>query len=141
MRHQSSGPQVDLARLAQKIDEAAGTAHWVKCDYQCLTNLIQTGLNRNSQSPNGDTPLLKAIQGGDSAKVDLLVDAGVDLELADKQGMTPLMWAVIKNQPVTVRELLKRGAKVNAKDAKGFTALQMAGDESIRRLLTGDGAK
>ena len=136
---QKSESQVDLARLAEKIDAAAGTDRWVNCDCQCLTNLIHAGLNTNAQSPNGDTPLLIAIQKKNTAKAALLLDAGANVELANKQGMTPLMWAVMTDQPSVVSELLRRGAKVSTKDSKGFTALEMAADQTIRRLLTASG--
>ena len=33
---EKTGPQVDLARLADQIDSTAGTAHWVKCTDGCL---------------------------------------------------------------------------------------------------------
>jgi len=133
---QSGGPQVELARLADKIDIAAGTARWIKCDSRCLADLIHTGLNLNAQSPSGETPLLAAIQKRDLAGVRVLLDADANIDRADNQGFTPLMWAVIQDQPMIAQELLQRGADASAKDARGLTASQMTGDSKLLRLLS-----
>jgi hypothetical protein len=137
-RH-TSGPQVDLARLADKIDLAAETARWIHCDKQCLVDLIHANLNLNAQSPSGETPLLAAIQKIDLVRVKVLLDAGANVNLADKQGFTPLMWAAMRDQPKIAQELLQRGADPKTKDAKGFTASQMTGDIKVLRLLAASG--
>lgn len=131
-----SGPQVELAKLAEQIDDAAGVKHWVKCDDSCLQELIRTGFNINAQAPDGDTPLLVAVRQRDLTKTRLLLDAGARVNTADSQGYTPLMFAVMANNPKLVQELLSRGANVNAKDKKGFTALQMTGEQKIHQALT-----
>jgi len=131
-----SGPQVDLAMLANHIDDVTGTKHWVKCDLACLKELIRTRFNINSQAPDGDTPLLLAVRQRDLTKTRLLLDAGAEVNTADSQGYTPLMFAVMANNPELVQELLSYGADVNAKDKKGFTVLQMAGGQRIRKVLT-----
>lgn len=130
----NSGPQVDLAKLAEQIDMAADTRRWVKC-IDCLKGLIQTGLNANAQAPDGDTPLLIAVRQRDLAKTRLLLDAGALVNAADGQGYTPLMYAAMADNLEMVRELLARGADVNAKDKKGFTVLEMAGGKKVRPVL------
>lgn len=129
------GPQVDLAQFAEKIDSAAGTAHWIKCDAKCIADSIKSNLDVNSQSSYGETPLLVSTRRKELSKMMLLLDAGAKVDLADDRGLTPLMWAVTTQQPSAVRELLGRGANVNARDSKGFTASQMTGDAEILRLL------
>src|SRR5215831_599627 len=131
-----TGPQVDLEKLAEQIDSAAGTSRWIKCDFDCMKGLVQTGLNVNAQSPHGDTPLLIAIQQRDLKKAQLLLDAGAQVNTADAQLYTPLMWAAMRDDPAIVQELLARGADVNAKDTKGFTVLEMAGGKQVREVLT-----
>jgi len=130
-----TGPQVDLAKLAQKIDETAGTDRWIKCDFDCMKGLVQTGLNVSAQAPDGDTPLSKAVQQRDLKKVQLLLDAGAQVNTAVAQGYTPLMWAAIEDDLEIVQELLARGADVKAKDKKGFTVLDMAGGKKVRQVL------
>lgn len=129
------GPQVDLAQLAEKIDSAAGTAHWIKCDAKCIADSIKSNLDVNSQSSYGETPLLVATRKKALSKMMLLLDAGANVDLAGGQGLTSLMWAVMTQQPNAVRELLRRRVNVNARDSKGFTASQMTGDAEILRLL------
>jgi Domain of unknown function (DUF6438)/Ankyrin repeats (3 copies) len=131
-----SGPQVDLAKLAEQIDKVAGTGRWVKCDFDCVEDLIQTGFNVNAQAPDGDTPLLIAVQQRDLRKVRLLLDAGARVNAADGQGYSALMYAAMADKLEIVQELLARGADVNAKDKKGFTVLEMAGGQRVRQILT-----
>jgi hypothetical protein len=131
-----SGPQVDLAELAEQIDKAAGSGRWVKCDFDCEEGLIQTGFNVNAQAPDGDTPLLIAVQQRDLRKVRLLLDAGARVNAADGQGYSALMHAAMADKLEIVQELLARGADVNAKDKKGFTVLQMAGGQKVLQTLT-----
>src|SRR5260370_31775631 len=49
-----SGPQVDLARLAEQIDKAAGSGRWVKCDFDCVEGLVEHGFNVTAQAPGVD---------------------------------------------------------------------------------------
>ena len=131
-----SGPQVDLDNLAKQIDSTAGTSRWVKCDFDCVEGLIRTGLNVNAQAPDGDTPLLIAVQQRDLRKTRLLLDAGAQANAADSRGLTALMLAASADRIEIVQELLARGADVNAKDKKGFTVLDMAGGQRVRQVLT-----
>ncbi|MDA0746399.1 MAG: ankyrin repeat domain-containing protein [bacterium] len=80
----------------------------------------------------GDTPLHWPAHNGSVEIVELLLDAGADIE-ADEincYGGKPLHWAS-EHQPKTVELLLKRGANVNARNIKkdsdflGFTPLIM----------------
>jgi len=131
-----SGPQVDLDNLAKQIDSTAGTSRWVKCDFDCMEGLIKTGLNVNAQAPDGDTPLLIAVQQRDLRKTRLLLDAGAQANAADSRGLTALMLAASADRIEIVQELLARSADVNAKDKKGFTVLDMAGGQRVRQVLT-----
>jgi hypothetical protein len=131
-----SGPQVDLDNLSKQIDSTAGTSRWVKCDFDCMSQLIKTGLNVNAQAPNGDTPLLIAVQQRDLRKTRLLLDAGAQVNAADNRGLTALMLAGTADKIDLVQELLARGADVNAQDKKGFTVLDMvAGGSKIHQAL------
>ena len=130
-----AGPQVDLAKLAEEIDKAAGADRWIKCDFDCMKGLVQNGLNVNAQAPDGDTPLSIAVQERDLRKTRLLLDAGARINAAGGQGYTPLTWAAIEDDFEIVQELLARGADVNAKDKKGFTVLDMAGGKKVRQVL------
>ncbi|XP_050389604.2 uncharacterized protein LOC126808717 [Patella vulgata] len=56
--------------------------------------------------------------------VDILLAAGIDVNLQDKWGRTVLMFAAMKNDRVLVKKLLKAGAMVNVFDNLGRSALQ-----------------
>jgi hypothetical protein len=136
------GPQADLLKLADQIDAASGARQWIKCDAQCLRELIASGLDVNSRGPDGTTPLLVASHGANLDKVQLLLSRGAQPNVADDRGYTPLMYASMANQAAIAQELLTHGAEVNATDSKGFTALDMvAGGSEIERVLLKAGAK
>jgi len=131
-----TGPQVDLAKLAEGIDNAAGTGRWIKCDFDCMKGLVQNGLHVNAHAPDGDTPLLITVRQRDLRKTRLLLAAGAQVDTADAQGYTPLMWAAMQDDVEIVQELLARGANVKAKDKEGFKVLDMAGGKKVREVLT-----
>lgn len=62
-----------------------------------------------------------AISKGDLAKVQQLVEIGVDVNKKDERGTTPLMYAILFNQPQIVDYLIRNGADYRAEDAKGNT--------------------
>ena len=141
-RDAKSGPQVDLFKLAQQIDSVAGTRRWIKCDAQCLAELIPAGLNVNASASDGTTPLLAAISRKNWASARLLLGSGAQTNVADSQDHTPLMHAAMANNPEMARELLAHGANVNSKNGKGFTALDMvAGGSEVQQVLLKAGAK
>jgi hypothetical protein len=91
----------------------------------------------------GPTVLMIAAHQGDDATVQLLIDAGADLnakgvdygaasaaatdwnvDLEDR--VTPFIEAMLSGEVTTMRLLLKKGANVNAQDSEGLTALDWA---------------
>lgn len=90
-----------------------------------FTNALQasesTTTNTTSVAVVKITPsqLNLAISKGDLAKVQQLVEIGVDVNKKDERGKTPLMYAILFNQPQIVAYLIKKGADCNAKDVKG----------------------
>ncbi len=75
--------------------------------------------------------------------VQLLLNKGADLSIADENGFTALHWAVMQGHKSMTQLLLDRGADVSVADAKGQTALHMAvlhDNENAVRLLLDRGA-
>ena len=71
--------------------------------------------------PNSDEEdLVRAVQGGDAARVQSLLAAGVDANARDSIDQTPLMWA---RDTQTFVLLLAAGADVNAKESGGHSVL------------------
>jgi ankyrin repeat protein len=87
------------------------------------------------------TALLWAAQEGHTEIVDLLLDAGANVNFADSGGFTPLKQAVGESRLETMEHLLLRGADVNHRGTSdgGCTALHTATAygliECIRLLL------
>lgn len=78
--------------------------------------------------------LMIAAQGGRLGMVDLLLDAGADIEATDDLGQRPLMVAAGRGQDPVVRRLLERGAALDAQSWCGQTALGEAIIEGHRDL-------
>ena len=75
--------------------------------------------------------------------VNLLLQAGADVNAKSEDGTTVLMLAAYSKEPDVVNILLEAGADVNARDADGKTALHSAaakGDPRIIRTLLQSGA-
>src|SRR6267143_696693 len=70
--------------------------------------------------------LMKAIQRGDVAEVQVVLSGDVDVNATTPHGTTPLMSAAAFGHLEIVRALLKRGAALNQKRSDGFTALALA---------------
>lgn len=58
--------------------------------------------------------------------LNLLIEAGADVNAADESGITPLMVAIESGNISTIKMLLSKGASINAQDTLGRTALMFA---------------
>ena len=80
--------------------------------------------------------LFKAVQGGYTRTVALLLAKGAGVNARDKGDYTALMWAAIKDQAKTVEALIADGADVNAKNNLGMTALEWAASYGYTEIVT-----
>lgn len=83
---------------------------------------------RRAATKGGMTALIYAARDGRHEAVDLLLDAGADIELAEANGITPLLMAALNNQLEIAHRLLAAGADPNADDFWGRTPLFAAVD-------------
>lgn len=91
-------------------------------------NVVQTG------SYDSSTPLITAVSFYDKDKdektrldmINLLLEAGAKVDLANNQNETPLIKAAGRGNVNVVNLLIKSGANVNASDKIGITALMRA---------------
>ncbi len=106
-----------------------------------FTNALQasesTTTNTTSVAVVKITPsqLNLAISKGDLAKVQQLVEIGVDVNKKDERGKTPLMYAILFNQPQIVAYLIKKGADYRAEDSNGLTILDYAEKSKSEEIL------
>ncbi len=88
------------------------------------------------------TPLHVAAERGFLPLVNLLLDAGAEVDARDSNGFTPLIDAAEQGRTLVVRALLLAGAKVNQTNTTGRTALWLAAsrghEETVTYLLNHD---
>src|SRR5688572_3721372 len=89
--------------------------------------LLTRGAKVDTTEPyKGQTALMWAASEGNTAAVDVLLEAGADLTLKSTGGFTPLLFAVRNAHLETTVALLKRGANVNDVATDGSSALSIA---------------
>jgi ankyrin repeat protein len=82
--------------------------------------------------PGGMTALLYAARAGDVASVEMLVDAGADIERAEANNIGPLLMAILNGRLDVATYLIDKRADVNRADWYGRTPLWAAVD--VRNL-------
>ena len=136
--------------LSQHVDvdgsQGDGTTamHWAafRDDLEMAKMLVQAGANVRATTREGDiTPLFMACKNGSAPMVELLINAGADVNGVKSNGTTPLMEAAASGSAEAVKVLLDHGANANAKEtAHGQTALMFAAalnrDAVIRVLMS-----
>lgn len=97
-----------------------------KGDLLAMEVLLRRGVNPDSKTFDGITPLMYASEQGNSEAVLLLLDHGADPNLKPDYGPTALV-SSSKNGSIDVsKPLLDYGALINEKDENGLTALMYA---------------
>ena len=117
---------------------------WVKLPAVAMlfTNALQASESTTTKNTTSvavvtvtPTQLNLAISKGDLAKVQQLVEIGVDVNKKDERGKTPLMYAILFNQPQIVAYLIKKGADYRAEDSNGLTILDYAEKSKSEEIL------
>lgn len=144
---------------ARGLREAADSRYWgaqsnagEKEQVETMAFLLQRGVEVNSRSDEGLTPLMLAVRGDvdPAAAVGTLLEHRADIHAkcncsqcdprSGSYGCTALMIAASRGHRASVRALLEKGASVDeATDAKR-TALMLTTDEQIARDLLARGA-
>jgi uncharacterized protein len=100
--------------------------------------LFLAALCATAQAPAGganlDSALLQAVDRGDRASVERLLDEGANIEAVGGNKETPLMVAVERGEAGMVKLLLERGANIHAQDESLETALAMVAHQADSEL-------
>ena len=91
----------------------------------CVQILIQAGAECRVL-PGNFTLLYHAVHNNKHECINVLCDAGLDVDQFDKYGMTALMLAARDGHTESAEALLARGAQVNKKNGYGMTPLMYA---------------
>ncbi|GAB1432885.1 ankyrin repeat domain-containing protein [Spirochaetota bacterium] len=92
-----------------------------------LKMLLEQGADINIQSDDrAYSPLMDAVQQGDSRLIDFLLEKGADPDLQSKDGQTALVLAVGRNDVSAVKSLLQFGANPDLADNLGLSARKYA---------------
>ena len=89
---------------------------------------------------SGETPLLLAISKRRLDAVDLLLEAGANINLASRNGQSPLQLALLRRRRDIVEAILDRNPDVNIVDKRKSTALMnaimyQADTKTVKRIL------
>ena len=80
----------------------------------------------DARDNNRATPLMLAAGGGQPQIVEMLVEAGANLEAQDEFGLRPLHYAAESGHESAVEALLTLGANPDSEDETGKTAAEIA---------------
>ncbi len=104
-------------------------------DIDCVQSFIDSGVDIESKTIYGQTPLLLAFFGGHIDMIKLLVDSGADIEGTTSRGHTVLHYASWYEHIDIVKLLLDLGADMNTVNWRGSTPKQVAKNATIRAVF------
>jgi len=100
---------------------------------------LAAGADVNARTPEGDTALISAADGGKLEQVQALLAAGADIQAHDRDGYTPLLaacGAMAAETPAVVALLIAHGADLKARTHEGKSARQLARKEARATGIT-----
>lgn len=89
----------------------------------------------NHIDKEGLAPIHWAADSGFSDVLEVLINAGADVNLQDSDGQTALHYASSCGQIECIKSLLRHGVKIDITDNEGCTASLVASDDSVKELL------
>jgi hypothetical protein len=126
----STAGEADDARVAgaappvlRDTINADAEAALSEADATVVSNHLAAGLNPDSVDSNGDTLLNRAVEGGNIAVIEAVLDAGADANAPGLGGRRPLTIAAAAGRDDMVALLVERGADPTLRDAAGRPAL------------------
>ena len=136
-KHRLTERKEKAKRLIPQLFDAVKNSNASKVRY-----LLAAGVNSNTITDSGFTPLMIASFKGYSEIAKMLLAAGANPNMANEKGWVPLMDAAYTNRPKITKILLAAGANPNATTNEGWTALMGAAKRSpkMTKMLLAAGA-
>ncbi len=108
---------------------------------QKMINLMHHLLKQHADPDKQDTVLLNtpmhaAAEIGDDGCIELLYQAGANLNIRNIEGRTPLHNAVLKRHPYAVATLISYGAHTTIRDKYAKTAIDYAKARDYQEIIT-----
>ena len=104
-------------------------------DGRAVRLLIAAGARVNARNADGNNALWLACVGDHPDMIDILIDAGIDIDNGNHVGATPLMYAASSGKAAIVQRLLAKGADTTLETPDGFSALDLAQTVECLKLL------
>lgn len=113
-----------------------------------MQRLLKEPVNLNAQDQAGNTPLLAALQAGNIALADWLIEQGADIQISNHAGQTALHLALdqftkatdsaelMQSLPILVERLMKKGATIQSSDQAGNSPLHQLALQNCKTKLT-----
>ena len=128
-----------VAAMSQAVRD--GKTEEVKKLLECDRGLLDT---KDTQGAESLPPLLEAVRSNRVKVVKLLLEQGVDVNVADASGWTGLFYACNSGHETVLRMLLKAGANASIPTVSGWTPLMRAayhGRTDFVRILLEHGSQ
>ncbi len=82
-----------------------------------------------------DEQLLNAAEAGDVEEIQILLEAGANIDAVNICGLTALIWAAENGHTDVVVQLIAAGANLESADEFGYTALIAAAEEGLTAVV------
>ena len=129
-----AGADVNTPYFTARTGQTTPLVECIKCGIpRIVSKLLEVGANVNLGS-GGKLPLHEAIGDKRLKCVELLVEAGADVNQLNDYSETPMYRAARALQRKSVNLLLEYGADVNTPDNRGMTPMMIAAMLSSRKL-------
>jgi uncharacterized protein len=105
-------------------------------DFETTATLVSYQADVNQTAPGNYTALHKASIHANRTILQVLLEAGADIDARDMEGDTPLLWAAWKGQAANALLLLERGADFRLRNRRGETPLSYAKESGDLSLIS-----
>lgn len=125
--HVLAEEDTELEVMPSKLLEAV-----VADDLLGIRQALRDGSNIDTTNVNGWSAAIFAVTSGHIRSLHAVIDAGIDLNLANSEGKTPLMYAAQQGDKEIVEVLLAGNADPSHENADGVSAYDLATERCVR---------